>query len=95
MIIPRSHWSTLQSVGGGKIQYHLNIVLKRGPTGGRDAVAKEVKFGNDVKHALLQVDVQPFVSEDGQRYLFLCGATLFSDLVVAGPSCSSVMKSRL
>ncbi len=65
MIILRNHWSTLQSVRGGKIQNHLDVVPKRGHTGSRDAVAKEVKFGNG-KHALLQVDVQPFVSEDGR-----------------------------
>jgi hypothetical protein len=65
-------------LGDGKIQYQLEVVPKRGHTGGRDAVTKEVKLGNG-EHAFLHVDGQPFVSKDGeqgmqptreQRYLF-------------------------
>jgi hypothetical protein len=54
--------------GGGKIQYHLDVVPERSHTGGGDAVVEKVEFC-DNKHALLQVEGQPVGIEDGEQCL--------------------------
>jgi hypothetical protein len=49
-----------------EIQNDLNVVPKGGNSGCRDAVALEIQLG-DGEHALLQVEGQAVIGEDGEQ----------------------------
>jgi hypothetical protein len=69
-IKPGNPLKCLAVSGCGKIQYYIDIVLKQGHSGGKDAVAQEVEFSYG-KHALFQVEGQPLGEECMQVLLVL------------------------